>query len=241
MRSPLTCETAWRAGHTGAKYRERSGCPHGRGRPGHDPRGRGGHHPGLHRRRGDPHPGLPGSVAGRSLDLVVPPEYRERYSHGSRSAMEPGTARAEGAGAPIPDLCADREVRALPCSFHLGAQRPGTARRGGRCPQRAEARRPAIVRAVKARPSLYSASCAPGGIAAIAGVNQEVGTPVATRATRRRIPQEVVCARSRQAEAEQPGRTATRAPPAVSRPLPRPPPAPRTACRGRPPSRRCGP
>ena len=61
----------------------------------------------------------PDAVVGRSLDVVVPPDYRERHWRGFRAAMETGTARAEGAGASIPVLCADGEVRRFPARFTL--------------------------------------------------------------------------------------------------------------------------
>jgi PAS domain S-box-containing protein len=64
--------------------------------------------------------GHPAATAvGHSLDLIVPPEYRERHWAGFRAAMAAGTARFEGAAANIPVLCADGAVRRWPGRFTL--------------------------------------------------------------------------------------------------------------------------
>lgn len=61
----------------------------------------------------------PDQVVGHSLDVIVPPKYRERHWRGFRAAMESGTARAEGAGASIPVLCGDGSIRRFPARFTL--------------------------------------------------------------------------------------------------------------------------
>ena len=59
------------------------------------------------------------TAVGHSLDLIVPPEYRERHWAGFRAAMTSGTARFEGGAANIPLLCADGAVRRWPGRFTL--------------------------------------------------------------------------------------------------------------------------
>lgn len=61
----------------------------------------------------------PEQAVGRSLDLFVPPDYRQRHWAGFRSAMTSGTARLEGMAASIPVLCADGQVRHWPARFTL--------------------------------------------------------------------------------------------------------------------------
>jgi PAS domain S-box-containing protein len=64
--------------------------------------------------------GHPAAAAvGRSLDLIVPPDYRQRHWAGFRAAMASGSARFEGAAASIPVLCADGAVRRWPGRFTL--------------------------------------------------------------------------------------------------------------------------
>lgn len=58
-------------------------------------------------------------AVGKTLDLVVPPDYRQRHWAGFEAAMETGTAPAEGAGANIPVLCADGTIRRWPGRFTL--------------------------------------------------------------------------------------------------------------------------
>ena len=60
-----------------------------------------------------------GFAVGQTLDLIVPPDYRERHWRGFHAAMASGTARAEGMAAAIPVLCADGEVRRFPGRFTL--------------------------------------------------------------------------------------------------------------------------
>ena len=64
------------------------------------------------------------SAVGQSLDLVVPPEYRERHWAGFRAAMASGTARFEGGAANIPVLCADGSRTALAREVHAHPRRP---------------------------------------------------------------------------------------------------------------------
>jgi PAS domain S-box-containing protein len=66
------------------------------------------------------------AAVGSSLDLVVPPAYRERHWAGFRAALESGTARFEGAAANIPVLCADGVVRRWPGRFTLIRDARGT-------------------------------------------------------------------------------------------------------------------
>jgi PAS domain S-box-containing protein len=64
--------------------------------------------------------GHPAATAvGGSLDLIVPPDYRERHWAGFRAAMASGTAKFEGGSANIPVLCADGIVRRWPGRFTL--------------------------------------------------------------------------------------------------------------------------
>jgi PAS domain S-box-containing protein len=58
-------------------------------------------------------------AVGRSLDLIVPPDYRERHWAGFRAAMASGNAKFEGGSANIPVLCADGTVRRWPGRFTL--------------------------------------------------------------------------------------------------------------------------
>jgi PAS domain S-box-containing protein len=68
-----------------------------------------------------------GEVVGHSLDVIVPPQYRERHWRGFRAAMESGTARVEGAGASIPVLCGDGSIRRFPARFTLVRDARGRA------------------------------------------------------------------------------------------------------------------
>lgn len=58
-------------------------------------------------------------AVGKTLDLIVPPDYRQRHWAGFEAAMKTGTARAEGAGANIPILCPDGVIRRWPGRFTL--------------------------------------------------------------------------------------------------------------------------
>jgi PAS domain S-box-containing protein len=71
--------------------------------------------------------GHPPAVAvGSSLDLIVPPDYRERHWVGFRAAMASGNARFEGAAANIPILCADGIIRRWPGRFTMIRDARGT-------------------------------------------------------------------------------------------------------------------
>jgi PAS domain S-box-containing protein len=59
------------------------------------------------------------SVIGRSLDVIVPPEYRERHWSRFRAAMESGVSRFEGMSANLPVLHADGSVRRWPSRFSV--------------------------------------------------------------------------------------------------------------------------
>lgn len=58
-------------------------------------------------------------VLGRSVDVLVPPDYRERHWAGFNTAMTSGAGRFEGRPASIPVLCADGAVRRFPGRFTL--------------------------------------------------------------------------------------------------------------------------
>jgi PAS domain S-box-containing protein len=58
-----------------------------------------------------------GTVVGRSLDVIVPPQYRERHWDGFRAAMESGVSKFEGLSANVPFLQADGGVRRWPGRF----------------------------------------------------------------------------------------------------------------------------
>jgi PAS domain S-box-containing protein len=71
--------------------------------------------------------GHPAAAAvGRSLDLIVPPDYRQRHWAGFRAAMASGSATFEGASASIPILCADGAIRRWPARFTLIRDARGT-------------------------------------------------------------------------------------------------------------------
>jgi PAS domain S-box-containing protein len=71
--------------------------------------------------------GHPATAAvGSSLDLIVPPDYRERHWAGFRAAMASGNARFEGAAANIPIVCADGIIRRWPGRFTLIRDARGT-------------------------------------------------------------------------------------------------------------------
>ena len=71
--------------------------------------------------------GHPATAAvGSSLDLIVPPDYRERHWAGFRAAMASGIAKFEGAAANIPIVCADGIIRRWPGRFTLIRDARGT-------------------------------------------------------------------------------------------------------------------
>ena len=49
-------------------------------------------------------------AVGQSLDLIVPPQYREAHWKGFRAAMASGKAAAEGQPSPFPVCRADGEI-----------------------------------------------------------------------------------------------------------------------------------
>jgi PAS domain S-box-containing protein len=57
------------------------------------------------------------AAVGRSLDLIVPPEFRERHWEGLHRAMRSGESRLDRAAANLPVLCADGQVRVFPGRF----------------------------------------------------------------------------------------------------------------------------
>jgi PAS domain S-box-containing protein len=50
------------------------------------------------------------TAVGQTLDLIVPPDYRERHWHGFRAAIANGRPQYEDAAANIPILCRDGTV-----------------------------------------------------------------------------------------------------------------------------------
>jgi len=49
-------------------------------------------------------------AAGTSLDLIVPPDYREAHWNGFRRAIASGAASFEGQSGPFPALCANGDI-----------------------------------------------------------------------------------------------------------------------------------
>ncbi len=66
------------------------------------------------------------AILGRSLDVIVPGEYRDRHWTGFRAAMDTGVSRFEGLGANIPVLHADGQVRRWPGRFSVIRDARGT-------------------------------------------------------------------------------------------------------------------
>jgi len=56
-------------------------------------------------------------AVGRTLDLIVPPAYRERHWAGFRRAMRTGECRLDRAATNLPVLHADGTERLLPARF----------------------------------------------------------------------------------------------------------------------------
>jgi len=56
---------------------------------------------------------------GRSLDLIVPPELRERHWAGFRAAIASGVSKLDRAATNLPALCKDGTIRAFPARFVL--------------------------------------------------------------------------------------------------------------------------
>jgi PAS domain S-box-containing protein len=61
----------------------------------------------------------PARILGLTLDVIVPPEYRDRHWVGFHNAMDTGTAEAEGAPINLPIHCADGTIKRLPKRFTL--------------------------------------------------------------------------------------------------------------------------
>lgn len=60
-----------------------------------------------------------GDAIGQTLDLIVPPAFREAHWAGFRAAMATGTLRTENDVTTLPVLCADGLVRPYVVRFHL--------------------------------------------------------------------------------------------------------------------------
>jgi PAS domain S-box-containing protein len=56
-------------------------------------------------------------AVGATLDLVVPPEYRERHWSGFHRVMDGGAPHFEGRPANIPVKCKDGQILAFPARF----------------------------------------------------------------------------------------------------------------------------
>lgn len=56
---------------------------------------------------------------GATLDLIVPPDYREAHWKAFHAATASGEGRLDGQATHLPVLCRDGEVRAFPGRFHL--------------------------------------------------------------------------------------------------------------------------
>jgi PAS domain S-box-containing protein len=54
---------------------------------------------------------------GRTLDVILPPDYREAHWTGFRRAMATGECKLDRAAANLPVLCADGDVRLFPGRF----------------------------------------------------------------------------------------------------------------------------
>ena len=52
-------------------------------------------------------------AVGRTLDLIVPEDYRQAHWNGFRRAIASGEAAAEGQPGPFPALCADGQIRPI--------------------------------------------------------------------------------------------------------------------------------
>src|SRR5215813_5415936 len=58
-----------------------------------------------------------GDTVGRSLDVIIPPRFRDKHWAAFRHAIRTGQAKNSGARTNIPVLCADGEVRPFPGTF----------------------------------------------------------------------------------------------------------------------------
>jgi PAS domain S-box-containing protein len=59
----------------------------------------------------------PEEAVGRTLDVIVPPEFREKHWAGLRQAAATGQMKLDGATSSVPVLCRDGQVRAFPGRF----------------------------------------------------------------------------------------------------------------------------
>jgi PAS domain S-box-containing protein len=59
----------------------------------------------------------PEEAIGRSLDLIVPPEFREKHWAGLRQATATGQMKLDGATTNVPVLCRDGAIRPFPGRF----------------------------------------------------------------------------------------------------------------------------
>jgi PAS domain S-box-containing protein len=59
------------------------------------------------------------SAIGRTLDLIVPEDYRDQHWHGFRKAMETSSAKLDGQTTEIPVKCGDGSVTVFPGAFML--------------------------------------------------------------------------------------------------------------------------
>jgi hypothetical protein len=57
-------------------------------------------------------------VVGRSIDVIIPAEFRERHHHGLGRAMSGGERHLEGAATHLPVLLADGTVVVHPARFN---------------------------------------------------------------------------------------------------------------------------
>jgi PAS domain S-box-containing protein len=58
-------------------------------------------------------------AVGRSLDLIVPEQFREQHWAGFRRALSTGAARNNGGRTNIPVLCHDGRMRPFPGTFYF--------------------------------------------------------------------------------------------------------------------------
>ena len=58
-----------------------------------------------------------GEVVGESLDLIVPPEFRERHWSGFRDAVATGVCKLDRATTNVPVLCKDGTIQPFPGRF----------------------------------------------------------------------------------------------------------------------------
>jgi PAS domain S-box-containing protein len=59
------------------------------------------------------------AAVGQTLDVIVPPKYRERHWAGFHAAIKSGKAQSENTPSKVPVLCRDGSVAAFPVRFIL--------------------------------------------------------------------------------------------------------------------------